>query len=71
MREISGQFIQGLKRRDQMQKREIKNRIKTVKCYKDRIKQVSNSLFNEHKAGKISYPEYFFRLSKFLKGRTE
>ncbi|MAG50253.1 hypothetical protein CL621_01270, partial [archaeon] len=54
-----------------MQEREIKNRIEKVKYYKNKVRQTSDNLFKQYKSGKLNYSEYFFKLSKFLKGRTE
>ena len=54
-----------------MQEREIKNRIEKVKYYKNKVRQTSNNLFKQYKSGKLNYSEYFFKLSRFLKGRTE
>ena len=54
-----------------MKKREIKNRIEKVKYYKGKVRQTSDNLFKQYKKGKLDYSEYFFKLSIFLKGRTE
>jgi len=48
-----------------------KRKIELCKEYKKVVRDTSYALKKEHKHGKSTYDQYFFKLSKFLRGRSE